>query len=110
MSKTKNSSAYAEFILNNKGEVNTHVVPIIKANHRKGIKTLVVHKATEDAKLHVMCIGVKMPEGSGKDGPVVETIELKAGQSLDMSNYEVADMDPVGLDFGAMKRQKQDKK
>lgn len=95
----KKSTAFAEFILTREEELRTTILPILEANHAQGIKTLIFKKDLEGTRVHVTCIGIKVPNLSA-DGPTYELIALQPNQEIDLSRFAKADMNPVGLIFG----------
>lgn len=95
----RNSSAFAEFILSREEEIRTTILPILQANQAQGIKTLVFKKDLEGTRVHVTCIGIKVPQ-LNPDEPSYELIALRPDQDIDLSRFAKADMNPVGLSFG----------
>lgn len=63
MTMTRDNTEFTEFVLDDAGQIEAALFPIIAANRRSGIKTLVLSKHLEDDRIHVVCVGVVVPEG-----------------------------------------------
>jgi len=83
----KNTTAFAEFIIEKEADIKTTLLPLIEKNQKQGIKTLVVKKNLEGTKVQVTCIGILVPKDSGEAGSV-EFVEVKDGQEFDLKKFK----------------------
>lgn len=95
----RQSTDFAEFVLSREAEIQTKILPILDANRKVNVKTLIFKRDLEGGKVHVTCIGVKVPR-IAPDEPEYQLIALRPGQAIDLSVYAKAEIDPVGLKFG----------
>lgn len=94
MPPLSNHTGFAEFILDDPRQIERTIFPIITTNKRLGIKTLVLSKQLEGNKVHVVCIGVRVPEG------VLPTAEFaRIEDNRDLRALAEGDLQQVELEF-----------
>lgn len=94
MLPASNNTGFAEFILEDPLQIEMAILPIITANKRLGIKTLVLSKHLDNKRIHIVCIGVRVPEG------VLPTAEFaRIDDNRDLRALAEGDLKQVELEF-----------